>query len=299
MESIVAELAYPIKAIVGEGSLWDVDKQRLLWVDILGHKIYSFDPKTHCNIGYDMGRDIGTVVITESGLWAYADQDGIGFFDPKSGQKIEGPKPEAEHPDIRFNDGKCDPRGTFWAGTMAYDGKEGVGILYEFDYSGIVSKKITGLTISNGLVWDSSKTKFYFIDSTTYEIHEYDYDSVTGNIQNKSVVAKINKNLGLPDGMAIDSEDHLWVALFGGGKVIRIDPKTGSIVFEVVVPAPNVTSCAFGGPDLKDLYITSAIYNMDEKTLEEFPYSGSLFKAKVPFRGVLPYKMNDQITQLT
>lgn len=293
MESIIAEVAYPINAIVGEGSLWDVDNQRLLWVDILDHKIYSFDPKTNCNFGFDLGRDIGTVVITKSGLWAYADQDGIGFFDPRSGQKIEGTKPEAKHPEIRFNDGKCDSRGTFWAGTMAYDCKEGEGILYEFHTSGTVSKKLTGLTISNGLVWDSTKTKFYFIDSTTYEIHGYHYDFATGNIQNKSVVAKINKNLGLPDGMAIDSDDHLWVALFGGGKVIRIDPKTGSIVFEVIVPAPNVTSCAFGGTNLKDLYITSANYNMDKKALEEFPNSGSLFKAEVPFKGVLPFKMNN------
>jgi sugar lactone lactonase YvrE len=292
MESITAKVAYPIKAILGEGSLWDVNNQCLLWVDILDHKIYSFDPKTNCNIGYDMGQDIGAVVITKSGLWAYADQDGIGFFNPKSGQKTEGSKPEEKHPEIRFNDGKCDPRGTFWAGTMAYDCTEGEGILYEFDALGNVSKKLTGLTISNGLVWDVAKTKFYFIDSTTYEIHGYDYDSTTGKIQNKIVVAEIDQVLGLPDGMTIDSEDHLWVALFGGGKVIRIDPKTGFIVYEVVVPAPNVTSCAFGGTDLNDLYITSASYNMGKKALEQFPYSGSLFKVKVPFKGVLPHKMN-------
>lgn len=288
---IIAEIAYPIKAIVGEGSYWDHDNQLLLWVDILDHKIYAFDPITGCNSGFDMGRDIGTVVLTESGLWAYADQDGIGFLNPETGHKKEGPKPEKEHGHIRFNDGKCDPRGTFWAGTMAYDSREGAAVLYEFDANGGVKKRISNATISNGLVWSGDRTKFYFIDSPTYEIHRYDYDQITGNIQNKKVVATIEPGIGLPDGMAIDEEDLLWVAMFDGSKVLRINPKTGEAVFEVVLPVPKITSCAFGGPDLDELYITTASYLMDTEQLEKYPQSGSLFKAKVPIKGVLPYKM--------
>lgn len=178
--SIQANLIYPIRAIVGEGSLWDVVNQQLLWVDILDHKIYSFDPKKGSNTGFDFGQDIGTVVITESGQWAYADQNGINFFNPKTGQIKEGPKPEENNPWIRFNDGKCDPRGTFWAGTMAYDATEGAGTLYEFDTKGRVTIKIKKTTMSNGLAWSSNGTKFYFIDSLTYEIHQYSYDKSTG-----------------------------------------------------------------------------------------------------------------------
>lgn len=290
---IHAKLVYPIQAIVGEGSLWDVDNQQLLWVDILSHKIYAFDPQTGSNKGFDMGQDIGTVVITESGLWAYADQNGIGYLNPKTGQIIEGNKPELGFPEIRFNDGKCDPRGTFWAGTMAYDCEVGAGTLYEFDSAGNTKKKIEGVTISNGLVWSSDRTKFYFIDSLTYQVHQYDYDENTGEIQNKKTVITIDKSVGLPDGMAIDDEDHLWVAIFGGGKVIRIKPESGQVVFEVVLPVPNITSCAFGGSNLDELYITTANYAMDKDQLEKYPLSGSLFKAKVPFKGVLSTKMKN------
>lgn len=291
MISIQAELVYPNQAIVGEGSYWDEENQQLLWVDILDHKIYAYNPKNGANIGFDLGQDIGAVVLTDSGLWAYADQDGIGFFNPKTGDIKQGAKPEINHPEIRFNDGKCDPRGTFWAGTMAYDCKNGAGNLYEFDSKGNVKKKIEGVAISNGLVWSSDRSKFYFIDSLTYQVHQYDYDENTGEIQNKKTVVTLNKAIGLPDGMAIDEADHLWVALFGGGKVIRINPETGEIVFEVVIPVPNITSCAFGGSNLDELYITTANYSMNKEQLEKYPLSGSLFKAKVPFKGVLPTKM--------
>lgn len=289
--SIQANLIYPIRAIVGEGSLWDVINQQLLWVDILDHKIYSFDPKNGSNTGFDFGQDIGTVVITESEQWAYADQNGINFFNPQTGQIKEGPKPEEDNPGIRFNDGKCDPRGTFWAGTMAYNAAEGAGTLYEFDAKGRVKIKIKRTTISNGLAWSGNGTKFYFIDSLTYEIHQYSYDKSTGGISNKRVVSVINKEMGLPDGMTIDEEDHLWIALFDGGKVVRINPEMGKIVYEIILPVLKVTSCAFGGVNLNELYITSASYLMEKEELEKYPLSGSLFRADVPFKGVLPNKM--------
>jgi len=291
MNRIQANLIYPIRAIVGEGSLWDVVNQQLIWVDILDHKIYSFDPKNGSNKGYDLGQDIGTVVITESGQWAYAGQDGINFFNPKTGQIKEGPKPEENKQGNRFNDGKCDPRGTFWAGSMAYSATEGAGNLYEFDTKGDVIVRIKGTTMSNGLVWNSEATNFYFIDSLTYEIHEYNYNQNSGNISNKRVVAVMDKEVGLPDGMAIDDEDHLWIALFDGGKVVRMNPKTGKIVYEVIVPVPKVTSCTFGGINLNQLYITTASYLMEKDQLETYPLSGSLFTASVPFKGVLPNKM--------
>lgn len=290
IESIHADLVYPIQSVLGEGSLWDEMNKILLWVDILDYKIYSFDPGNGSNKGYDVGEDVGTVVIAESGNWVYAGKSGIHFFNPKTGE-IKGPKPEMNNPGIRFNDGKCDPRGTFWAGTMAYDTTKGAGTLYEFDAKGKVIIKIPYTTISNGLAWNGSSTKFYFIDSPTYEIQEYNYNVVTGGIFGKRVVASLDKAMGLPDGMTIDNDDHLWVALFDGGKVVRINPETGDIVYEVLLPVPKVTSCAFGGTDLNELYITSASYLMEKEGLERYPLSGSLFKAKVPFTGVLPNRM--------
>ena len=125
----------------------------------------------------------------------------------------------------------------------------------------------------------------------TYQVHQYDYDEVTGGIRNKKIVITIDENSGLPDGMAIDEEDHLWVALFGGGKVVRISPETAEIVFEVLLPVPNITSYAFGGANLDELYITTVTHTLRAKQIDKFPLSVSLFIVKVPFRGVLPTKM--------
>lgn len=282
---------YPIRAILGEGSFWDPERQQLLWVDILDHKIYSFDPANGSNNGFDIGQEVSAVVTTESGLWAYSGQSGICYLNPKTGIIAQGPKPEESNQGIRFNDGKCDPRGTFWAGTMAYDNAKGLGTLYEFDLKGAVINKIDNVTISNGLAWNSSSTKFYFIDSATYQVLQYQYNKDNGDIRFERVVISIDKRLGMPDGMTIDAEDHLWIALFDGGKVIRVDIETGAIVFEVNVPVPKVTSCAFGGANLNELYITTASYLMNKSILKKYPLSGSLFKAIVPFKGVLSNQM--------
>jgi sugar lactone lactonase YvrE len=291
---VQAAPVYPVRTVLGEGSFWDARRQQLLWVDILDHKIYSFDPRNGSNTGFDVGRDVSAVVTTESGLWAYADQNGIGFLDSETGEITQGPAPEENNQGIRFNEGKCDPRGTFWAGTMAYDYSQGSATLYEFGLKGTVIKRIPHVTISNGLAWNKDATKFYFIDSATYQVHQYQYDRNNGNILFERSVISIDERHGMPDGMTIDGEDHLWIALFNGGKVIRVNAETGAIVFEVDVPVPKVTSCAFGGRDLNELYITTASYLMDKKQLKKYPLSGSLFKAGVPFKGILSNEMKIQ-----
>lgn len=291
MNSLQATVAYPIRSVVGEGCVWDADHQKLLWVDILDHKIYIFNPANGANTGFDLGQDVGAVTLTESGVWAFVDEGGLGFLNPDTGAISHGTKPAKSNPHIRFNDGKCDPRGTFWAGTMAYDNTKGAGTLYEFESNTNVKEKINNVTISNGMAWSKDNSRFYYVDSLTYEIQEYDYDIKTGDIRFRKIVANISQSSGLPDGMTIDDDDHLWVALFDGGRVIRINPETGETVFEVVLPAPKVTCCTFGGEHLNELYITTASYLMDEKTLYKYPFSGSLFKVEVPFTGRIPNRM--------
>jgi sugar lactone lactonase YvrE len=286
IEKIVAEVAYPIRTILGEGSLWDEKRQVLMWVDIMGCKVYCYDPKNRSNQGYDVGEHVGTVVLDDSGAIHIALVNGIAKLDPATGILTRGAAPEADKPGNRFNDGKCDPRGRFWAGTMAYDLTENEGALYCFNGKGNYETKLCNVSISNGLVWSRDETIFYFIDSLTYELHSYDYNPDTSEISNKKVVHKFSQDGGMPDGMAIDSEGHVWVALYWGHKVIRIDPAGGEIVYEIEVPAPNVTSCAFGGESLNDLYITTASSSMKEE-IEKYPLSGSLFKANLPFTGVV------------
>jgi sugar lactone lactonase YvrE len=286
-----AELVFKLKSIVGEGAYWDSDSATLLWVDILQGKIYRFNPDNHSNLGFDVNKDVGSVVLTDNGLIAYVDADGLSFLDPMTGQSIKGLQPEFDNDHIRFNDAKCDPRGNLWAGTMAYDCTEGSGKLYEFEQGKEnVRVILEGVTISNGLVWDEDRALFYYIDSTTYQVDGFDYDKHTGRISKRRTIHVFDKE-GLPDGMAIDTEGHLWIALFGAGKVVRLDPFTGEITTEVMVPAPKVTSCAFGGRELDELYITTASYQMTVEEMGEYPLSGSLFKINLPVKGVLPNKM--------
>lgn len=285
-ESVTAELIYHNYAALGEGSLWDGDSQQLYWIDIMRNQVYIFNPEANTNMGYDVKTNVGTVVLREKGGLMLALSTGFASLDLESGTVELLGDPESDIPNNRFNDGKCDPQGRFWAGTMAYDSKCGAGSLYCLDTDMTITKKISDVTVSNGLVWNRAQTTFYYIDTHAYTIAIYDYDSESGAISNKRALGSFQRETGSPDGMAIDEHDFLWVALFRGGKVVRIDPTSGEIVYEVVVPgAIQITSCAFGGKDLDELYITSASI-LSKEELENQPNAGGLFRAKVPFKGV-------------
>jgi len=164
-----AQLAYYLPACVGEGAWWDDASQRLWWVDILNHQVYVFDPATRCNTGWDVGEDVGTVVLDEKGRAIIALRDGIARLDPATGLVERGATANPD-PDIRFNDGKCDPAGRFWAGTMAYDCRQGGGALYRFNRFNEVETVLDKVTISNGLVWNAAGNRFYYIDSLDWTL---------------------------------------------------------------------------------------------------------------------------------
>ncbi len=287
METVTAELVYHNYAKLGEGSLWDERTQLLYWVDIQRNQVYAYNPETHSNLGYDVKEHVGTLVFREKGGLMLALKNGFARLDLQTGAVEKITDPESHLPNNRFNDGKCDPQGRFWAGTMSYSFESGAGSLYCLDHDYTVTKKTENVTISNGLVWTKAQDMFYYIDSRAYTIAAYDYDPPSGAISHIRNIKEFPPEEGGPDGMAIDAEDHLWVALYGEGKVIRVDPQTGETVFQVLVPhAPEVTSCAFGGKDWDDLYITTAASKMTDADWETHPHSGGLFRAKVPFHGV-------------
>ena len=185
--------------------------------------------------------------------------------------------PEQHLPGNRFNDGRCDPAGRFWAGTMALSEEEGAGNVYMMDQDGHVSTKIKDVTISNGLAWSADKKTLYYIDTPTHEIVAFDFDLTSGKISNKRAVIKIAKEEGSPDGMTIDSEDMLWIAHWGGWQVTRWDPRTGRQLNRIALPVSKVTSCTFGGDTLEDLYITTASVDLTEQEMKEQPLAGALF----------------------
>lgn len=279
-------LVLPSKATLGEAPLWHARHQRLLWVDIEAGELHVFDPADGSDQAFAVGEALGTVVPRRGGGLMLAVERGFAAFDPDSGDLTHLVDPERDRPANRFNDGKCDPAGRFWAGTINRRREPGTAALYCLDVDLTVRRMLGGLTNSNGLVWSIDQRTFYHIDTPTRQVSAFDYRVETGEIANRRTVVFIPPEMGRPDGMTIDAEGMLWIALFRGGCVSRWDPRDGRLLGTVVVPASQVTACAFGGPDLETLYITTARTGLDEAALAAQPDAGGLFAARPGVAGV-------------
>jgi sugar lactone lactonase YvrE len=233
------------------------------------------DPITKIAEERSVGKRVGTVVPANDNKLIIALEDAIEVLDFETGARLEMIKIEADIPGNRCNDGKCDAAGRLWVGTMSIKEELKKGALYCFD--GSLQKKLSGISISNGICWSKDNSTMYFIDSLDYQIKAYDFEVSTGNITNERVVVEIKEPGYTPDGMAIDQEGMLWVAMWGGGCVHRYNPASGALIGKVKLPVPNVTSCAFGGENMKTLLITTASVGLDNEQLQRFPLSGSLF----------------------
>ncbi|MFZ1756742.1 MAG: SMP-30/gluconolactonase/LRE family protein [Caldilineaceae bacterium] len=284
------EVLVDIRAQVGEGSLWDEQAQVLYWVDILSNALYVYDPAMGENRGYDIGQHVGTVVLRQSGGVMLALANGFAAYDLESGELTLLNDPEADLPGNRFNDGKCDPAGRFWAGSMAYENQRDQGGLYRMDTDFSVHRVLGDIGISNGIVWSADKRTMYYIDSLAYSVRAFDYDNATGDISNERVVVSVPQAMSVPDGMAIDAAGNLWVAHFGASRVRCWNPHNGQLIDEIVLPCKQITSCAFGGEKLDTLFITSAATGLDAAALAEQPLAGSLFSVKPGVTGVLSYR---------
>jgi len=234
-----------------------------------------------------MGQRIGTVVPATDGTALVALEDGIYSYDFGSGELIFRSKPEDHTGSIRFNDGKCDPAGRLWAGSMGMGGNiRGRAFLYRFDHDFSAHTMLDSITISNGICWTADKKKMYYIDTPTMKVKEYDYEHESGEINFRRVAVEIPRGMGGPDGMTIDARGKLWVAHYGGSAVCCYDPASGELLKRINVAAPNVTSCAFGGEDLKTLYITTASQGMNQEARDKYPQAGGLFYIELDVKGV-------------
>ena len=181
-------------------------------------------------------------------------------------------------PIIRFNDGKCDSLGNFWAGTIDKNESTPKGALYALTPKKSLVQVLSGVTVSNGLCWSADQETLYYIDSPTKQVCAYDLDPVSLVISNQRSIFEIKEVDVYPDGMCIDLEGNLWVALWGGAAVICIDPESGTLLDKIDVPCIKVTSCCFGGSSFDQLFITTATKDMTDKDWEKFPDSGKVFK---------------------
>lgn len=279
-------LAFDAKAEVGEGPCWDSVRHVLYWVDITQSRVHIYDPSTGQNRTIQLDRYVGAAVPRKSGGLMLAMGTGFYHLDPDTEQATLLASVEGNEQEIRFNDGKVDPMGRFWAGTMKVDGEAGAGSLYVLDTDLSVRKMVSGVSVSNGLAWSPDHTKMYYIDTAARQISRFDYDAETGSIGNRQAVVVFAERDGLPDGMAMDEEGMLWVAFWGGRQVSRIDPQTGDKLQIIEPPAPLTSSCAFGGKDLDELYVTTARLTLSEEELNAYPLSGGLFCFKMEVKGL-------------
>lgn len=281
IETYTANIVIDAKAKLGEGPSWDQRFQRLFWVDIKGFQLHIYDPSTCTDRTIDVGEHIGAVVPYLKNKVIVALISGLYCLDIETGAKVLIHDPEEGRLGNRFNDGKCDPAGRFLAGTMSLNDEHAQGALYSLNTKGHVSLLVDKASISNGLAWSADHRTMYYIDTPTLEVVSFDYDVAQGTIRNKQLVAKLDESEGYPDGMTIDAEGMLWIARWGGKRVSRIHPAHGEVIAEVSLPVNCVTSCAFGGEYLDELYITTA---QDHDSADQ-PLAGGLFMVKTGVKG--------------
>jgi len=282
---MAVELVLDAKAIVAEGVCWDARRGLLYWVDILAKQVHLFDPRTHHDRCIQLDQYVGAVVPSQGEALLVAMQYGLAWLDLRTEHVEPICDPERHRPDNRFNDGKCDPAGRFWCGTMQVTPTSKAGSLYRLDPDGRVSRMIEGVGVSNGLAWDVERRVMYYIDTTDHCVSAFDYDPATGAIRNRRTVVDFPDHAEHPDGMTIDAEGTLWVACFGGGRVVRCDPRSGRMLCEVRFPATEITNCTFGGDDLDTLYVSSARVLLDDKQRAAQPSAGGLFAVRPGVRG--------------
>jgi len=262
---------------LGEGATWDGQRQRLISVDIMRGRVRVFDPASEQSRVFNVDQPVGAAVPCRSGGLMLAVRDGFARLDEDTGALTFVAHVERDRADQRMNDGACDPAGRFWAGTMALDERPGCGSLYRLDPDGTVHMMLGDIGVSNGIDWSLDGSRMYYIDSLTQRVEQFDFDLAAGTIKNRQTLVEIDSEDGCPDGLTVDTEGALWVALWGGSCVRRYRPD-GTLDRELRLPVTHPTTCAFGGPDLKDLYITSAVITLSEEERRTQPAGGAILK---------------------
>ena len=278
-----AELAVKLNCNLGEGPFWDGKKEELYFVDISNKQVLIFAPSSNSVEAITFDQEIGAVLLDQNSELIVAARDGLYAATRDGDLKTLLAPIDFGDSSIRCNDAKCDANGRIWVGTMAFDFAEGAAALYSFD-SKDLKEVLSNLTISNGMGWSVDQKTMYFIDSQTSRVDTFDFDLANGEISNRQPFVTFNEPGVIPDGMTTDEDGGIWVALFGGSAVRRFDA-AGKLTHTVSVPATQVTSCCFGGPDMSELFITTAQYAMDAEALSKDPLAGSLFRVKTSFKG--------------
>jgi sugar lactone lactonase YvrE len=280
-----AEVAVPAQCQLGEGPVWDADRGLLWWVDILAGHVHSVNPSTGARTWFDAGDAVGAVGLTRTDGLVLALADGFALAGADGQDLTRVPGFSIDRTALRFNDGKPDPWGNFIAGTMAWDESGNPpGSLYRLSPDGTVTEVFGDVGLSNGLDWTDDRRLFYYSDTTIGRVDVFDCDPGTGVLSGRRPFV----DAAQPDGLALDAEGCLWLAVWGSGEVRRYTPD-GRLDTVVRLPAWQVTSAAFGGPDLATLYITCAWEGLTPAERAEQPHAGDIFACTPGVPGRPPF----------
>jgi sugar lactone lactonase YvrE len=293
-QRLIAECCCHLQLELGEGVRWDDRRGELVWVDVHRGRLHAA-PGTHARLDEVVVLDVGGPLTAVFPLpdpddgWLVGHGQGLAVLD-RTGGLHELAAPERRRPGhTRVNDGACDREGRLWLGSMEYAGAPDRGCLYRIDLAGRLTVALSPTTVSNGIGWSPDGDTMYFVDSGAGTVTAFSYDE--GELGDARVLVQIDEGGAVPDGMCIDDEGCLWVAVWGAGEVRRYSPE-GSLLILVETPAARPSCCAFGGPERNFLYITSARVGLSETELSRHPHAGCLFAVEVGVTGpgALPYR---------
>ncbi len=286
MATQTVELALDARAELGEGPRWHSAERRLYWVDIARNQLHRFDPATGADELRQFDAPIGCFAFRAGGGFLLAMKDGLALLDSWAGElRPFGEQIFADKPDIRSNDGRTDPAGRFWLGSVNMTKSAHDAALYRVDPDGAISFIEGGMLTCNGAAFTADGTGFRHADTPSHELRGYDADPVSGTLSNRRIVRRFPEGRGRPDGGSFDAEGAYWSALFDGGRVVRLSDE-GEILMTVELPVTRPTMIVFGDADLRTAYVTSARTGLSDEQLAAQPHAGGLFSFRVDVPGL-------------
>ena len=280
-----ADLVLPLTMQLGEGLFWDFYRQQLFFLDINARQLHYYHPKSEQHGFYQLDKMPTALAMQQDRSLLVALEDCLARFVPETGKLTPWWELDLDPQQVRTNDGKVGPDGCYYLGTMDREQQHPTAALYRLTPDRKSTRLLSDQTIPNGPTWSTDHRTMYYTDSPTRTVQAYDFDVVSSTIAHPRTLVEVAEGEGIPDGMTIDTEGHLWVAHNGAGYVARYHGTTGELLAKVQVPAPQVSCCTFGGPDYQTLYITTAREGLSDEQLRQYPQSGSLFTVRPPWYG--------------
>lgn len=283
---MTVEIALDAQAELGEGPRWHAGERRLYWVDIARNELHRFDPSSGADEVRAFDAPVGCFAFRASGGLLLAMKDGLALLDDWGGDlRPLGEQLFADDPELRFNDGRTDPAGRFWAGSVNMTKSARNAALYRVDPDGTIDLIESGMLTCNGAAFNADGTAFRHADTPSHELRAYAADPASGALSDRHIIRRFPEGRGRPDGGSFDAEGCYWSALFDGGRVVRLDDQ-GEILATVHLPVLRPTMIVFGGDDLRTAYVTSARTGLSEAQLDEQPHAGAIFSFRVDVPGL-------------